>query len=238
VTGWVIDSEGFPVEGAKGQLCVRQAGADTVICLRPGDTDANGVFTVELPEANRCITGGTFRVLIPSTSNSTAYCHFDPSNDAGFVQVGDPFQLHPTDPAGATGAGDITFADGLVLKDVDPEHLPFGEDIADLAAGRLTSAAGDHCFLEEAMDGLYAFSPEFNVPQGMAYAASIPNTSGLADGTVVDLYVLGGLSCVLDDETPVPEGELAKFGTGTVMGDVIETNDGVPCIGWLGYKAQ
>jgi hypothetical protein len=154
------------------------------------------------------------------------------------VKVSEPFQIHATTRAGATGAGDVTFEDGLVLEGVDPEHFPIGEEISSLAATRLIGLANDFCFLDEDLDGLCAFSPEFDLPTGESYAVSIPNNTGLADGAMVDLYVLGGLSCTLADGSHVTEGELVSFGTGTVSGDVIESNNGVPCVGWLGYKAQ
>ena len=90
-------------------------------------------------------------------------------------------------------------------------------------------------------DGLWAFWPESAV-DGVGFPVRIPNTGNLAAGTQVDLFVLGGLECNLDDGTHVPEGVWSQYGTGTVRADgaVIESDagSGLPCFTWFGYRAR
>jgi hypothetical protein len=65
--------------------------------------------------------------------------------------------------------------------------------------------------------------------------------TGLAPGAQVNLYVMGGLSTKVNDE-PVPEGEWAMYGTGTVdaEGAFINSDEGslLPTLNWVGYAAQ
>jgi len=110
----------------------------------------------------------------------------------------------------------------------------------ELAATRLAPTTDGLCFLDapESLEAVYAFSPEGDLKESTA-ALRIPNSTGLAADTVVDLYVLGGLSCSLASGAKVKEGDWVKFGQATVSSDgsVIEASgeNGLPCINWFGY---
>jgi hypothetical protein len=238
--GFVVDEQGRPVQGAKAQMCVRNP-ADRLLCLNPVDTEADGFFSIIVPENARCVAEATMRSLKPGADVSTFYCHVE-AEDA-VVLLDSPAVLFPTQrPAALPPEGDInqertvTFSDGLEL-DVTP--FDFFGTYGDLAAARIDPA--ELCFLEgqDTPRGVYAFSPEGDI-DGEGFPVRIPNSDGLAPGTAVDLFVLGGLSCTLANGQSVAESEWAKFGTARVSGDgamiVSDPGVGVPCLGWLGWR--
>ncbi len=246
VRGWVTAPGGAPIASAKAQFCVHTADRK-FICLRPVDTNAQGVYTIELPEEVRCLERAAMRVLLPRTSRATIYCELDPT--AGpVVRLREPAVLFGTPPATSlppegdpATARDVGFDDGLVL-DVTPSLYYSGTGTYDRFAGRrvLTDAVG-LCGEASTFDGLYAFSPE-GVMSAPGWGLTIPNAGALAAGTVVDLQVLGGLDCRLLDGTSVPEATWASFGEGVVSPDgaTIDSADGagLPCFTWLGYRRK
>jgi hypothetical protein len=135
------------------------------------------------------------------------------------------------------------FADGLEIDIVPDRYTSLNLDPADyalLAATRLDDVASEQCFLAgvPALDGLYAFSPEADV-DGASFPMRIPNTTGLAAGTSVSLFVLGGLNTFIPpDDFQVHEAEWFEYGNGSVSagGDVIEAE--LPYFSWFGYRAQ
>ena len=63
--------------------------------------------------------------------------------------------------------------------------------------------------------------------------------NGLAEGTRVELLVLGGLETRLADGTSVHEADFDVFGTATVTDGMIVSDPGseLPYLSWLGYRA-
>lgn len=246
VRGFVMAPGGAPIAGAKAQFCVHTADRQFV-CLRPVDSGADGVYTVELPEAVRCVDRAAMRVLLPRTGRATVYCELD--RTAGpVVKITEPSVLFGTplattlppegDPAAAR---DVTFDDGLVLE-VTPELYYSGTGSYDRLSGRrVPPDAVGLCGDASTFDGLYAFYQE-GVMSPPGWPLSIPNATGLTAGALVDLQVLGGLDCRLLDGTSVAEATWASFGDGVVSPDgaTIESADGVglPCFTWLGYRLK
>ena len=67
----------------------------------------------------------------------------------------------------------------------------------------------------------------------------IPNAGKLAQGTLLDVYGVGGVDTALFDKTGVEEGLMAKIGTAVVSADgkTIETQgDGLPFLTWVVFK--
>ncbi len=98
------------------------------------------------------------------------------------------------------------------------------------------------CFAE-GLDllGLYAFAPEVAVLGATGgFPIRIPNVHGLADGTRVDLFVLGGLDTFLPDGTQVHEAAFEAYGTASVSGGMIVRDVGseLPYLSWLGYRVR
>ena len=114
-----------------------------------------------------------------------------------------------------------------------------GEGDTGLAAMRLDNPSSDLCFVPGEYDftAVYGFSPEGDIV-GDSVVLKIPNTTGLADGETVQIYVMGGLQCSLDEDgNKAHEGEWQLLGNGTVEGDFISPDGGValPCINWMAY---
>jgi hypothetical protein len=214
------------------------------------DTDVSGAFTVNIPEDLQCLESAVVRVVVPGTSTTTSYCDVDIEGQGPTVEVSAPFVIYETTPAttippvgDATAERTVVFADGLEIDIVPDRFASLNYDVNDytlLAAARLDDVAADQCFSADdpAFDGLYAFSPEADVDDA-SFAIRIPNTTGLAAGTSVSLFVLGGLlTSVPPDDTQVHEGEWYEYGTGVVAagGEIIEAE--LPYFSWFGYRAQ
>lgn len=244
VEGRVETPSGEGIAGARTQICVVPVGGE-LLCLAPPTTDASGAFQAAVAEPSaRCAARMTLRVLLPGSINATSYCELELAPSDGVLTLADPIVVFPVErPACLPPEGDeteprtITLADGLELVDLRPEQT---NDYDELAAGRHDLSG--HCLLARAPAGgflgAYGFRPEVDVLGGVA--VRIPNTTGLAPDTSVDLYVLGGLATSLADGTHVEEGEWARFGTGTVSADGarIDSDRGalLTALTWLAYR--
>lgn len=246
VTGRIETFAGEPVDNGRAQLCVRVAPDDTLVCLLPPRTDANGEFSIVVPEELRCVTRAAMRAIAPARPLATTYCpiQFVVGNEP-IVDLGAAYVLHPVVPATVPPIGDeiaqreVTFADGLVLT-LAPIDFPSATEYEGLAGAPVDVSATD-CFSGgSTFDGAYVFNPEAEVEAGAA--VSIPNEAGLAPGAIVDLYVLGGLETRLIDGSSVEEAELAVFGAATVSTDgariVGDPDTRLPYLSWLVWRAR
>jgi len=186
------------------------------------------------------------RVLAPNANMSTAYCKMPLDPDEPDLQLSDTFVLHPTtvvpnlpDEGDRQAVRTITFAEGLEL-DFTPQDY-FGFPYANLASTKIAPDANGLCFVDSSnnLEALFAFSPEGDV-RGK-FPMRVSNSTGLAPNTVVDLYILGGLNCTLEDGTHLEEADWHQYGTGTVSADgtTIDAEEaGLPCLTWFGYAAR
>ena len=246
VRGAVVDESGTVMESAKAQVCIRRPGDLLPTCLRPSDTNADGEFSVVIPENVRCMAETTMRIIYPLTDRATMYCHADLSMGGPILEVAEELKLYDTVPATTLpdeGDGDsevtVVFSDGLEIDIVPSVYYgPDAEAYGRLAAARLDDEAGTLCFLEHQpdLDGLYALSPEGDV-NGESFPIRIPNSTDLAGDTFVTLYVLGGLSTVLENDTQVPEGEWFRYAVGQVSSDGEYIDGELPYFSWFGYSA-
>jgi len=245
-TGHMITAAGDPVESGRAQFCVRLAPDDRLVCLFPPQTNAAGEFAIIVPEELRCLNRAAMRAIAPGQPLGTSYCpvEFEMGN-APIVELSDPYVLHPVEPAVVPPVGDeiaqrdVTFDGGLVLT-LAPVDFASSPDYEALA-GAPVDVAATACFRGDlALNGAYVFSPEVVVEAGAA--VSIPNADGLAAGSVVDLYVLGGLETRLLDGTMVEEGELAAIGPATVNADgsaiLSDPDTRLPYLSWLVWRAR
>jgi hypothetical protein len=252
VTGFVQDASGAAIAGAKAQICTRSARDLSSVCLTPVDTAADGSFSVNVPSDNNCLYAGVLRALAPNKNYSTAYCTYDTQGLAPTDGVLDlsanPAVLYPTTLSPTAPAGDydwdapqtVTWDDGLEL-DITAALLFNGA----VGIGNISSTyieGTDHLCNGSQIagsPGVWAFSPEGDGFE-IRFPARIPDKLGLADGTVVNLYIQGGIGHTIQDgeeKTECEEGTWTHFACATVEGGVItldETN-GVPSIGWLTY---
>jgi hypothetical protein len=240
--GRLVDESGAGIS-AKAQVCVRLSPSGNQLCLRPSDSAADGSFSILSPPEARCIRSMVMRAVAPGTSYATSYCHVDVTGGA-IVDLAEPVIFYDTNapatlpPPGMTDqVRTVSFDDGLSVEFV-PDQF-FGE-YAMLGSKRIP-AGQRPCFLPagETYDGLYAMTPEQDI-DGAGFAMTIPNATGLAAGTTVDLFVLGGLFCELPGAmTPIEEGKWELYGSATVNGAGTMIEGGVlPCVNWFGYKAR
>lgn len=238
ITGRIVDDQGNPVEGGRAQLCIHRTDGN-FICLSPALSEASGWWVRPVEEENRCIDRIALRATSPIDRVATSYCPVD-------LAVEDGVYEHPVDivvyelddvplpPIGdETAAREVTIGDGLVLTNVVPGRF-FGR-YEEIGATRVESP----CFAEGMdLDGVYALGPEA-LPSEEGFNVRVPNATGLADGTRVEFFILGGLFTVLLDETVVEESTLAKFGEGTVVGDTIvgDADARLTELTWLAYRA-
>ena len=240
------DGEG--VEGARPQLCARVSPDDRLVCLIPPSTDADGRFTIVVPEEIRCLNRAAMRVVAPRRPLAALYCPFPlngpETGDGVVVDLPAPFALTATTPAEAPPRGDAAAPrevrfDGDVTLTLAPDALATLDGYESLAGGPLPEEARG-CFADgRPLLGAYAFTPEG--PLGSPAALSLPNDAGLAPGATVDLFVLGGLETRLPDGTLVEEAELAAFGTATVSADgarIVSDAASLPYLSTVAWQAR
>ena len=245
--GWVVDEVGQPLEGAKVQLCVRIAESGALVCLMPADSASDGSFGVTVPTDARCMSGATFRSLIPREKFAPIYCHAGVSEVSadGVLRVTEPLVLYETRPATSLEeSGDLTTAHyaGDVSLTLNPEAIYGPSDLNALWGRALSTDAPGLCFLEEGgpqLDFIFTFSPEGDVT-GETATVKLANSAGYEPGAELALYALGNLDCsVVGQDEGVEEGEWTQVGTATVdaTGMWVEASgaNGLPCLSWFGY---
>ncbi len=244
VTGRIVDENGAGVPAAFPQMCVRLAENGFLSCLVPEPARDDGYFGQVIPADNRCMSDLNFRVFLGDSPYGTTYCRSDLRAEDGILSIGAPLVLYEVTPAAdLPPEGDpevsrtVVLADGLEL-DVIP--APLYGSYAELGASRLDEST---CFADESFDVLYALTPEsltfrFGTSE-VGFPVRIPTS--LPEGSVVDLYVLGGLDeFELATGTTLTEGAFEKFGTGHVADGMIVSDSGseLPYLTWLGVRAQ
>lgn len=243
VTGRVVDERGAGVPEAVPQMCVR-LGDGTLNCLAPESARDDGYFARIIDEDSRCMSVLNFRAFLPNGPFGTTYCQSRLEVVDGVLSIPEPLVLYEVTPAAELPPeGDpeaprvVTLADGL---EIDVRPAPMFGTYEQLGATRIDATT---CFSGSDLDGLYALTPEsatFRIgSEEPGFPVRIPTS--LAEGTVVDLFVLGGL-----DEFEIPagprltEGAFELFGTGTVTGGMVVSDPGseLPYLSWLGYRAR
>jgi hypothetical protein len=195
---------------------------------------------IELPEVIEETNDPTYSLSTPIVLHDTrpASIGFETMN----VIINDP----ETD----TTPYPVYFLDGLEIDMVPADFMGITGVLLDMRGARVESDGDGLGFAPDAdqFEGFYGFWPEANITSPEGFAVRIPNPMDHAIGTKIDLYVLGGLSCTDSDGEKIHEGEWKKTGTGTVVGKLdnliwttyieSDSDGGIPCITWLGYKVQ
>ncbi len=237
VTGYIQDQDDAPVFDAAAQLCLHTAGNNSaLICLLPKFTCPDGQYTVIVPEASRCIDTAVMRSLQPDLPYATSYCDVVTSSarlDMPPIRLFETVAPESLPPEGdASMARWVRFAGGLEIE-VTPEDMAGGYD--SLGARRLSSNDPAPCFTKPGRnDTIYAFVPETRLPAG-GFRFRLPNADSLPAGTAVELFVLGGLDCEVNDVL-VPEGDWFNYGQGNVSADRQFIEGNVPCLTWFGIR--
>jgi hypothetical protein len=245
IEGTVVDEDGVGVEAGRAQACLRLAPSGTLVCLAPPLTEADGSYAIDVTDRARCVQGAVLRALKPDAPYATSYCHVDVGVTAdALLAVPEPTILYRSEPPATlpplgdeTARRTVVFEDGLEI-DVVPEALGFGVDYEALGARRIPVDGELPCFARgvAGLEGLYAFLEEGQI-EGAGFAFRIPNATGLAAGTEVELLVLGGLDTRLADGSTVEEADFAPFGTGVVSADGSHiAAEALSYFTWLGYR--
>ena len=237
IAGTIQNQDGNPLEGAFAQMCLRTV--DNFICLSPEMSDMRGRYTVAIPEEARCLRQVTLRSLVPGDPKVTSYCLVDIEGAGELLQIPGAITLFDTEaPTTLPPVGDDTqvrtveFSDGVQI-DIIPDSF-FGDYTA-LSSAQIDPNDPSICFLPDnhGIQRMWGFYPEGNVIRG-DMPVRIPNDLGLNAGETVPLYVLGGLSCELADETLLEEGDWHEYGVGTVSMDGTMIEGRIPCLNWFG----
>lgn len=246
VAGRLQLDDGTPLDDGRAQVCLRDADTDVLVCLRPEASCPDGSFEVRIPESNRCVGNMVMHSFSFNGSFADTFCDVDVAGaDPRADFSNDPWVVYRTTPvANLPPVGDdtmartVTFENNLSVE-VTPERLFDGYDT--LASVFLDGRPAEApCFLgaNDDYDAIWGFTPALNISGADGYPFRITDT-GLTEGTMVDLFVLGGLECWLDamPTSNVPEGEWDNYATVTVgAGGVIEGN--LPCFNWFAYRAR
>lgn len=244
IGGQLQTGAGVGIDDARAQVCVRTED-DTLTCLRPKETCQGGQWEVLLPDFVRCAASVVMHNFALDLQFADTYCRPGIAGLGPRVMLADPIKLYATTlvanipPEGdRTAARTLTFQGDLEV-DVTPDKIFFGYE--ELAAVQL---AGDvsplPCFVSASdnFDKIYGFSPSINIegPTGFPFKV---NATGLAEGTTVDLFVLGGLDCRLTEDpvSVVEEAHWESYATAVVAADGSISGD-LPCFNWFAYKAQ
>lgn len=252
IRGRVVDAAGEGVAGVTVQHCLHLHDG-RFVCTSPPEnddgsfqfemTDEAGWYAYVFDESVRCVDELAVRVLHREQPYGTTYCHVPLAPDDSVQLLPHPAVLHEVVPAtdlpplgDEMAPRDVTFEGGVVLTDVVPGRL-FDGEYEDLE-GAFVPVESELCFVEpgDALLGLYTFAPE--IVSGEPMGLRLPNDAALAEGTAVELLVLGGLGTVRADGTPIMEADFEPFGTATVTDGVIVSDPGVevPSLTTIGWR--
>lgn len=252
VRGVLQDQNGTGVDGARAQVCIRTPD-DTLVCLNPKATCGGGEWETLVPELGnnvRCVENLVTRSFAFDRPFAETYCNFDVTGLGPRATLPAPVPLYEVTgvanlpPLGTTDmARTVTFTGDLEM-DVVPDGFTdefTREDYDKLGAVRLAGDVSPRpCFYGagDDFDAMYGFTPTVNIAGDTGFPFRIANT-GLAQGTSVDLYVLGGLDCRLEagPESTVEEGHWEKYATVTAGADGVISGN-LPCFNWFAYKAN
>lgn len=255
VAGFVVDDTGAPLYCQGGVAC---AGTR---CY-PGHSDETGFFAIPIPSGDINVVSLYFagnEVLSP-------FCRYEGLCDGG-NRFCEPFVLRSSPTSGTAVPYDspdpptLTEDIRIEASDTGALILPAGAEVK-MGIGIFDSGEDEWmalvrypidedvpCFVdpENLPLALYVVWPHdtlvtqadtFTDPVLTNAALDLPNETGLAEGTVVDIYVVGG---VHGDYADLDEGEWGPVTTATVTSDGrIQTHpaDGIGYLTWFGVYAE
>ena len=157
----------------------------------------------------------------------------------GIIEIDEPLVLYDVDAAlelpeegDAEMARMVRITEDLELM-VQPAAL-FGL-YGELGGARVEETT---CFSEGLdLSALFVLTPEARAFRADEAGFPVRVRTDLAEGSVVELYVLGGLEEIeLSSGETLREGEFEVFGTGTVRDGYVVSDEGseLPYLSWLG----
>lgn len=242
--GRVQDERGRGVEGAYVGYCTK---ADTSVCLATVPTEKDGWYTYRIDANFRCV-----REIVANAQPkpadmgkfSPAYCKLALTAERGLLEVEEALTMYPLEapnrPPGAARTT-ITFPSGLQLQLAKDDLLE--DDRAEKLGAAILDLSELPCFVKPSdnLDTLVVFGPEINADifrDKPKIGFAVPTS--LAEGTKVELLLLGGFTTFADQETQLDEGSFEPYGTGTVKDGMVVPDRGseLPALTALGIRKQ
>ena len=250
VSGSVIGENSAPIAGVQFVLCVYDD--DSAWCLNPESSNSRGEFSTNMLGGSACLYSASYHLGPTSRLLTPLYCRVDVSS-GGAIRTLAPDRLVSVDNCARDDLGDanslhtVSAPDGIAMEVVPAGILLVDFAYEDLRLRRWNSADwGWPCFIdaENVPQALAVFAPEIGVIAGATDALHVlfPNDAGLAAGTVVDLYALGGAATLNWNGDIVGEGlwEIVGEAEVTSDGSTIRTRPGagLPFGTWVGWKQK
>ena len=244
-----LDENGQALAGAKAIFCLYTTGS-IPSCLNPATADSNGVIVATVPSDKQCVESAAVRILSPPSGPARIIpsCPVD-LKEGGVVSIGSPMKLIQIPAATRDAIGKdldsvhaISAPDGSVLNVIPNKLWLIDYAYGDIAPLLWDTASQERpCFMKanDSAVGIVAIYPEVAAKSKGGAQLRIPNAGKLAQGTLLDVYGVGGVDTALFDKTGVEEGLMAKIGTAVVSADgkTIETQgDGLPFLTWVVFK--
>ena len=246
--GKVATDTGDSVEGALVGYCVK---SERNTCLAPIKSEKGGWYTYRIDGDKRCVKEIVARAEAPEGSvgkYSVAYCPIPTSAQGGLLEVSTKLVLYtleaPAAPATAARTA-VKFPSGVELTFAPADLLE--KEMAGKIGAKMVDLASPPCFVKasDALSMLVVFGPDVNVKlfyDKPKIDFKIPNTAKLAEGSKVDLLLLGGFQTFLtkDSTEVVEEGSFLPYGTGTVKGGFIVPDPGseLPALTAVGIRPK
>jgi hypothetical protein len=246
IGGTLVGPSGAPLAGAAAVAC-----PSTERRCFFGESDATGFFTIAVA------TAGTdyLALYFPSDTLITPFCRVTTLCD-GEVGLCEPFVLYPSPVTGTSvpGMGETLPSDlrieaedgGAVVLPAGAEvQLPIGAEEW-IALTRYPLDENVPCFIDPGNlpAALYAVTPNdaiimqpgtFADPVLVPATIDLPNDAGLAAGSELDVYVVGGAHGL---SVEAPEGEWRAWTTASVTADGLRIQtapgEGLGYLTWFG----
>lgn len=239
--------DGAVLDGTLVQMCVHTASGE-FLCLQPEDIDAEGRYAISILPQARCMTQNAARVFHPTADVSALYCEMPVPTDMTRLEFDPVMPLFSTErienaPTLTDVDADVTVAtpSGIELT-FKPSTLFFGDadrattKLAALAAARVAPSALPDCAKHGTanLTDVFVFSPETNLRGDTPVSARLPNTTGIAAGGAVAVWMQGGLGCKMLDDTPVAEAAWVRLPDAVVSADgtmvELDADVGLSCL--------
>lgn len=229
IRGRILNEDGTALAEAGVQPCIVRSD-DVWLCLAPTRTLQDGTFLRTLENENACLSRLALRISGPNDGITRAvlYCAPGLSETSTLVEAGDmemPVLALPSNVDGRT----VSFASGLVVELGDGDGDPATFASAEVAP--TATCFGD----DDRILTTFAFGPELRLRSSRILHVPLP---GVADGTHVQVLLLGGLATRLADDSVLDEGTLAPIGDGIVMNGALDTDVPLLYSSWIAVRAD
>ena len=205
--------------------------------LRRVETSESGVFSIQLPEFQRCIQGGYLRIVGRNGRFAPTICRISSRFDEHVLNLRVPIVLprtrigrrHPERP------DTLLFDDGIELVAGEMDILDWDEQ----PVGATLVEPDESCVFDglSAPATVVAFSGNIFLDADVFLPMRVPNTMNLAPGARLDVFAQANDPCTsaLGD---IPRDEVwARVDSARVSddGQMLVTEAGLNCLQWIAF---